>query len=270
LHAVLGKRSILPDPVKETRFFDVHFHRGIEWYRSHFRQSAGGSVAGEIAPTYFASSAARERLARTVPGAKVICIFRDPVERLLSHYRIKRAYGMIPWNFEEAIFRDPELVESNRYAAHFKEWRQTFGPDQVVGTLYDDLRDQPQNYVDRVADIVGMPRFDLTALETMQVHSSKRMTLPRSYPLTRSATLTAEWCKARRLHSIIRLFKSSPLKKLFLGGGPPFEILPANLAIRLYQRFTPEVEELEAVLGRDLSRWKSSGPMRGIKLGEIA
>ncbi|SRR6266852_6265608 len=59
LHQVLGKRSILPNPVKETRFFDVHFDRGMEWYRSHYRQSAGRVVAGEVAPTYFASKAAR-------------------------------------------------------------------------------------------------------------------------------------------------------------------------------------------------------------------
>jgi hypothetical protein len=113
--------------------------------------------------------------------------------------------------------------------------------------------------VDSLADAVGMPRFALTAPETMQVFSSRNMTLPRSYPLTRSATLTAEWCKARRLHSIVWLVKSSPLKKLFLGGGPPFGELQPELALRLYEKFTPVVEELEALLNRDLSAWKSPG-----------
>jgi hypothetical protein len=269
LHQVLGKRTILPGPVKETRFFDVHFQRGLEWYRAHFRRSAGEAV-GEVAPTYFASDAARERLAQTIPEARIVCIFRDPVERILSHYRIKRAYGMIPWDFEEAILRDPELVESNKYATHLKEWQRTFGPDQVVATVYDDLRDNPQTFMDNLADVVGMPRFALTEPEAMQVFSSKKMTLPRSYPLTRSATLTAEWCKARRLHSIVWLVKSSPLKKLFLGGGPPFAELSKKVASRLYERFRPEVEQLEAMLNRDLSAWKYSRFERGVKLGETA
>jgi hypothetical protein len=141
---------------------------------------------------------------------------------------------------------------------------------KVAATLYDDLRDEPQTYVNRVADFAGMPRSTLTTAETRQVHGSAGMTLPRSYPLTRSATLTAEWCKARRLHSIGQLVKSSPLKRLFLGGGPPFEELPARVARRLYEKFRPEVEELEALLNRDLSAWKSPRAARRLKFGEIA
>jgi hypothetical protein len=124
--------------------------------------------------------------------------------------------------------------------------------------------------VDRLADVAGMTRFSLTPPETMQVFSSKKMTLPRSYPLTRGATLTAEWCKARRLHSIVWLVKSSPLKKLFLGGGPPFEQLPPEVAIRLYQKFTPEVEKLEALLDRDLSAWKLPAFARSVGVADIA
>jgi len=270
LHGVLCKRIALPNLVKETRFFDIHFHRGLDWYRAHYKRSDLEGVAGEVAPTYFASQAARERLVRTVPDAKVICIFRDPVERILSHYRIKRAYGMIPWDFEEALQRDPELMESSQYVTHFKEWQRAFGASQVVATLYDDLKEKPQTFVDRLADVAGMTRFSLTPPETMQVFSSKKMTLPRSYPLTRGATLTAEWCKARRLHSIVWLVKSSPLKKLFLGGGPPFEQLPPEVAIRLYQKFTPEVEKLEALLDRDLSAWKLPAFARSVGVADIS
>src|SRR5579863_8366499 len=77
LHEVLAKRIILPDLVKETRFFDIHFERGIDWYRAHYRKSGGGFL-GEVAPTYFASATARERLLRTIPEARIVCIFRDP------------------------------------------------------------------------------------------------------------------------------------------------------------------------------------------------
>ena len=90
---------------------------------------------GEVAPTYFASDEARERLIRTFPEARIICIFRDPVERIISHYRVKRAYGMLAWDLEQAIRRDPELIESSKYATHLKAWQRTFGSDQVVATL---------------------------------------------------------------------------------------------------------------------------------------
>jgi len=63
LHNVLSQRAWLSSPTKETRFFDRHFHRGIDWYISHYRAADEGRRIGEIAPTYFASNEARERIA---------------------------------------------------------------------------------------------------------------------------------------------------------------------------------------------------------------
>ncbi len=130
---------------------------------------------GEIAPTYFASDSARERIAQVVPHARIVCIFRNPVERVLSLYRLKSAYGMIPWKFDEAVIRDPELVESGRYATNLKAWQQTLGKDQIYPTVYDDLRDYPQSYLDRVVDFIGVPRFQLTSSDRGNLSSRPRI-----------------------------------------------------------------------------------------------
>ena len=89
------------------------------------------------------------------------------------------------------------------------------------------------------------------------------------YLLTRSATLTAEGCKARRRHPIVWLEKLTSEKALF---GRRFAIreLRPQLALRLYEKFTPGVEELESLLNRDLSTWKSPGFARRLEMGEIA
>src|SRR5207237_53907 len=191
LHSVLNEHTVLPAATKETRFFDLHFHRGVDWYRAHYPNLNSNRPMGEVAPTYFASDQARERIALTVPGARIVCIFRDPVERIVSLYRLKRAYGMIPWTFEQAISRDPELMESGKYATNLKEWRRRLGAGQVLATVYDDLRNQPQAYVDNVAAFIGIPRFTLTASQTGRVHGSESMTEPRNYFRTRSATIMA-------------------------------------------------------------------------------
>src|SRR5579862_2208043 len=70
LHEILRRHAVLPFPTKETRFFDCHFHRGIEWYRAHYPRERATLPVGEIAPTYFASREARERMAQVVPGAR--------------------------------------------------------------------------------------------------------------------------------------------------------------------------------------------------------
>ena len=56
LYEVLREHTVLPAPTKETRFFDTHFHRGLDWYAAHFPSSTGDRMVGEVAPTYFASS----------------------------------------------------------------------------------------------------------------------------------------------------------------------------------------------------------------------
>ena len=256
LHEVLKRRVALPALAKETRFFDVHFHRGISWYMTHYPRSINVSRVGEVAPTYFASEQARSHIRELVPKAKIICIFRDPIERLVSLYRLKRAYGWIPWNFEEAILSDPELTESSRYATHLKAWKHDFGPDHVLPTLFDDLRDDPQTYVNRIADFIGIPRFILTSNDRQSIHASEFMTMPRSYSRTRTARLMVEWLQARRFGRLVAVARRSPLRKLFLGGGAPFADPPTDISFHLLELVRGEIEELERMLQRDLSAWK--------------
>lgn len=259
LHEVLKDRVSLPS-IKETRFFDFNFHYGIPWYRAQFEGAIPDMTMGEIAPTYFVSAAARDRIFDLLPAAKIICIFRNPVERVLSLYRLKIAYGMIPWNLDQAIVHDPELMESGRYATNLKAWRRTFGEQQVLATLYDDLRDHPQTYVDKILDFIGIPRFELSTSQRGFVNASEHMTHPRNYERTRRASLAADWFKARRLGRVVARFKKSPLCRLVLGGGSPFAEISSETSGQMCEAFRPEVEELETILNRDLSAWKNYPP----------
>lgn len=255
LQHVLGQRVWLSHPTKETRFFDKHFDRGIQWYRSHYRRVSTGPV-GEVAPTYFASPDARERIARLIPRAKIVCTFRNPVDRVLSLYKLKRAYGLIPWSFEDALMHDPELLESSHYAKHLKEWRRTFGESQVMATVHDDIESDPQSYLDKLLDFLGVPRFSLAPSQTRRVLTSEEMSEPRHYHWTRGAILMAEWARKQRLDSLVATAKRLGALKLFVGGGRPFQEPSSAQRAWLRQFFRPEVDALECMLNRDFSSWK--------------
>ena len=225
-------------------------------YRAHYPVKISGERVGEIAPTYFASPEARERIAQLVPTARVVCIFRDPVERLVSLYRIKRAFGLVPWSFEQALIRDPEFLETSRYSANLKAWQRTFGSANVLATLYDDLRGNTQGYLDQVVDFLGIPRFTLTTSQTHSVHASDSFTHPRSFARTRNAARVADWLKAQRMDKLVAAVRNSPLRSLFLGGGKPFAAPSADLSAQLRELFLPEIDEMERILNRDLSSWK--------------
>lgn len=258
LHEVLGLSTLLPSPTKETRFFDRHFHRGLEWYLAHFPAPDDHGRMGEVAPTYFASAAARERVAKLIPDAKVVCVFRNPVERVLSLYRLKRAYGMFPWSFEQAMLKDPELFDSGRYATHLKAWFNTFGEKQVLVTVYEDLKRNPQVFLNTLTDFLDITRISLTHSQLRVINASEGLTHPRSYFLTRTATGMADWFKAVRMDRVLGAAKHRYFLKFFLRSGPSFESLSPDRMIRLYELFRPEVEELEAMLNRDFPKWKSA------------
>ncbi len=217
--------------------------------------------AGEVAPTYFASAQARSRIWVLNPHAKVVCTFRNPVDRVLSLYRLKRAYGMFSWSLEEAMLRDPELSESGKYATHLTAWQSALGPDRVLATFYEDLRHNPQAYLDVLTDFIGVRRFELASSDLRFTHTAEQMTLPKNYHRTRVGTEIAHWLKARHLNMVVAKVKHSCMLKLFLGGGANFPQVPAKVIEMLYEQFRPEVERLETLLNRDLSTWKF--PVRG-------
>jgi hypothetical protein len=213
---------------------------------------------GEVAPTYFASTEARERIARTLPDAKVVCTFRNPVERVWSLYRLRRAHARIPWSFEEAIDRDPELMETSRYATHLKAWQTALGRDQVLVTMYEDLRSDPQSYVDCLVDFIGVPRFPIAKEHFRYAYSSEgeKLAYPRNQHVMRIARAAADWLVDQRQFTVVSTVKKLPFTGRLLSSGNAFEKLSPETLLRVHELFRPEVEELEAMLNRDLTLWK--------------
>lgn len=257
LHEVLEGHADLPRYNKETRFFCTNYAKGIAWYVRHF-DPACELIRGEVCPTYFCSAPARERIAKLIPKAKIICSFREPVGRIYSLYKVKRAFARLDWSFEEALSRDLELVESGRYAHYLVAWQRVFGQDNVLPVFYDDLAKDPQGYIDRIVDFVGIPRFQLDAQRLSRVHSSDAMSNPRSRHLTALAADTAEWLKRHRLERVVAAVKGSKLGGMLLGGGEKMPPLSRATADSLRASLRPEIEALEKLLNHDLSSWKEA------------
>ena len=158
---------------------------------------------------------------------------------------------------EEALERVPELVESSLYATNLREWQNRFPPEQLSINLFEDLSSNPQAFIDRLADFLEIPRFQLEQSQLEQVYSTAKMTEPRNFLATRLATAVADWCKARKLDHVVAGVKNSQFIRLFLGGGAPFPDVPLEALKNVRTQMLREIEDLEAILGRDLSHWKT-------------
>jgi hypothetical protein len=81
-HAVVA-----PATRKELHYFDMHYERGLGWYRAHFPMGRPGRVTGEATPYLLFHPLAPERVARDLPETtRFVVLLRDPVQRAVSHY----------------------------------------------------------------------------------------------------------------------------------------------------------------------------------------
>ncbi|MBF6568811.1 MAG: sulfotransferase [Candidatus Binataceae bacterium] len=258
MHRVLAGRVNLPR-IKETRFFDRRYLKGFDWYRRHFIPLVEGLPIAEIAPTYFYSGPARQRIFKTIPEAKVIITLRDPVERLYSLYKLKVSDGTIRMPFERAVRRHPELIESNRYYVHVSGWISQFGNERVLVMLHDELVKNPQAYLARVCEFIGVSCFAIPeSLQQRRSNSSNDSRSPTSAWLSALAVRAAESFQANNYKRTLAAIRKIGLRRLVLKDKPiALPPLDADLAEALRVEMNQELESLEVLLGSDLSMWKA-------------
>ena len=186
--------------LKSPHYFDINYWRGPQWYHSHFptrttrrrqeRRVGALTVVGEASPYYMFHPAVPERVAATVPNARVIVLLRDPVIRAYSNYWDRRAFGTedLP-TFEQAIDAEPERLAGvdedrlrtdpqyysaehdhhtylarGRYAEHLRPWVEMLPPENLLVLRSEDLFSDPGRTFASVQAFLRVPVDDVRSL----------------------------------------------------------------------------------------------------------
>jgi Sulfotransferase domain len=164
---------------KEVSFFDRHYARGERWYRAHMPVRRSG-IVGEASPSYLFHPSAPERVARMLPGARLIALLRNPVDRAFSHYQHEVALGREELPFEDALAREDERMAGEvermlrdpayfsyawwnytyaargRYAEQLERWFRSFPSQQLLVLLTDELAADTGATYERVLEFLGV------------------------------------------------------------------------------------------------------------------
>ena len=169
---------------KEVSFFDRHYVKGERWYRAHMPVRRR-SLVGEASPSYLFHPLAPERVAGMLPGARLIALLRNPVDRAFSHYQHEVALGREPLSFEDAVDREDERMQGElermlrdpsyfslawwnytyvargRYAEQLERWFAAFPREQLLVLFTEELSADTAATYRRVLDFLGVTARDL-------------------------------------------------------------------------------------------------------------
>lgn len=274
LHRYLAQHpEVFMCPVKEPYYFahegelpaytpfraEMEKAQTREAYEALFAGVNGETAIGESSTGYLPNSIAARRIREEIPHARLIAVLRDPSERAHSAHAHARREGKEPIvSFEGAVEAELEgcrwrsYVGLGYYAEGIARYTELFGPEQLKVFLYEDLRDEPLTVVREIFEHLHVdPAFTPDVDRRYNVSSVPRSTAVdhalRGGSRTKSAmkavlpVSTRRWMK-RRAHAWNR---ESP------------QPLSPEMRARLVGMFDEDIRATEALIGRDLSSWRT-------------
>jgi hypothetical protein len=258
LYQVLaGHPEVFLCPAKDLYFFSRCYDRGLAWYRAQFRGAGQEhNVIGEICPGYLSFGPAPERIRACLgPDVRLMVTLREPVSRASSSYLDHRKHGQAAATFRETTRLLPQLIDDGRYATHLRSYLQHFGRESLHVAVFDDLQADPQAFLDRVTDWLGIARLRLTP---GQLEAQLPAGEARWLPLARLVKHGASWARVHDGADVVARIKHSALaqRALYrpLSGERPE--LPAEDVIFMHEQLDAEIAGLENEFGLSLrQRW---------------
>lgn len=276
----------LPVGVKEPHFFDRDFDRGLFHYeRAYFGGHQGERAVGEITPTYMFLPEVAGRIAATLGrDLKLVFSLRNPASRAYSQYRMNFSFFWETESFETALALEPRrladpcnlvpygYLSRGYYARQVRALLKHFSRDNMHFLVFEeDLRGEQQAAADRLFEFLGVERFQVQAVNsnasvmptitvfdrpvTLQINQDgkvEKTDVPAGGVLVQAhfgPQLSVTRHPSRQfLDEITRHQSLLPLASS----------MPEALKRQLIDEiFREDIAELEALIGRDLSVWRS-------------
>ncbi|HEY7147108.1 MAG TPA: sulfotransferase [Streptosporangiaceae bacterium] len=274
LHAALARHPYLYlSPVKEPKFFlsdgpppgrggpgDMRTYHEHVWrradYEALFRAGPASLPRGESTPFYLYRHDAQLRIRSLIPGARLIVVLRDPVERAHSNWTHLWSAGLDPvGDFVQACAEEERRIRAGwadfwhylalgRYGEQLARLYTVFPREQVLVFRYRALVDQPGTVLNRICAFLGVPQGVVGEVPKQNVTAHPERTL-------RHRALSA----ALRVAYAIPGVPTEPMQRALQRDSPPRRPLTWAQRRALIPRFEADIRLLESITGEDYSDW---------------
>lgn len=239
--------------------------RTREEYQQLYSSAGNHPAIGDASTSYLWDENAPLRIRDACPGARIIIMLRDPVLRAHSYYLMHlRCGGETAGSFREALERDQarnktswftswQYVEAGLYYAQVKRYLETFGSEQVLIRLFDDLARDPVGLFESIAKHIRIDPCLFTATDLSEAHNAFKW--PRATSLFR-------WARSPRIRKLRQRFLPDSLQEwlrnspiLYGTRKPPLDEESRRYLQKIYD---PDISCLEELIGRKLPELRKS------------
>ena len=300
LHAALARHpGLYMSPVKEPKFFlsdgppptkggpgDALTYREHIWrrpdYEALFDPAPAWTLRGESTPLYLYDRAAVRRIRATLPGARLIVIVRDPVERAHSNWTHLWSAGLEPvGDFVRACGEEERRIAAGwasfwhyaglgRYGEQLEYLFTLFPREQVLVLRYRRLVDEPEQTLDQIFAFLGVEQGVVAEIARHNVTSHPESTLAHR---TVSLAQRAGSSVGTFIPGLTAATLTGPLERFLQRHSRERQPLDWQQRQEVLPRFEDDIKLLEKVLGESFEDWvrpreRSGGMVGGRPAGQ--
>lgn len=253
----------LPTKVKETFFFDRKFDQGLDWYYSHFTDIGANKKVGEIAPSYFHSLEAPQRIYELNPQCKILVTLREPVSRLVSFYSHMQQRGEVEpkVSLAEALSDKQILQNTSLYYFHLCRWIEVFGQENVEVVFFEKLKQSPNDFAQEILHKLGIEAEEISYDLSKKVNASQA---PINHKVSKIVYSGVKLLHDTGLHKLVDYGKKLGIRELLTSNKQKKQQLNLDEFASALNTCKEDVLRLESELGFDLSDWKEVWSVKGI------
>lgn len=159
--------------IKEPQFFSKHdWREQIDHYNSLFTKDA--KIYGEGSTNYtkypFFNKKIHSDIFEYNPKMKFIYIMRNPIDRMISHYRFAIERGYTSNEINKEILENRIYLETSKYYSQIKLYSDQFGKENIKLIFFDAFKSDPKKIMDEIFEFIGIHSIEFSPKLT---HSNK-------------------------------------------------------------------------------------------------
>lgn len=236
-----------------VNYFDMNFHRDLEWYLEFFDDADNSQVVGEESPQYFFDINCAERISKENPDVKIIMCLRNPMKRSFSHYWHEKKKNKILYDFNQVLDIYPiyhDWLSPGFYHQHLKRFKKYFPEENIEILVFDDLKEDDEEFIQSIFDFIDVkPEFKPSLLDEKSNSASGQ--------INRNYQILQKFIRDNFPRFVVKIARPVHRKihGFFRDDSEYKQGMDNEMRKKLEKVYIEDTRKLSEEIGRDLSNW---------------